>query len=104
MKGRESYCLSSLKKAFIVQQGEVQSPAPEEEQPQGPVYSGGHPAGKQLGRKRPGGPSGQQGEHKPAKGPCCKEVNVPGQKGHGHTGDSLTKDHEDDEGTRAFLL
>lgn len=33
------------------QQGEVQSPVPGEEQPQAPTRAGGHPAGKQLGRK-----------------------------------------------------
>jgi len=41
-----------------IQQGEVQSPAPGEEQLQAPVRAGGNLAGKQLCRKEPGG-SGQ---------------------------------------------
>jgi len=38
----------------------VQSLAPGEEQPQTPVYTGGHPTGRQLCGKRPGGPGGHQ--------------------------------------------
>ena len=56
-----------------VQQGEVRSPAPGEEQPQAPVYSGGRPAGKQLGRKGPGGAGGPQVERQPAMCPWGKE-------------------------------
>lgn len=49
-----------------VQQGEIQSPAPEEEQPHAPGCDWGLPAGKQLGQKGLGGPGGQQIEHDPA--------------------------------------
>lgn len=44
-KKKKSLWLCLVKK---VQQGEVQSPAPGEEQLQAPVPPGGHPAGKQL--------------------------------------------------------
>lgn len=44
----------------------MQSPSPEEEQLHAPGHHGGLPAGKQLGRKGLGGPSGQQIEHDPA--------------------------------------
>ena len=37
-----------------VRQGEVQSPAPEEEQPHAPVHAGPYQAGKQLCGKGPG--------------------------------------------------
>jgi len=37
-----------------VQQGEVQNPAPGEDQPQAPVYAGVHQAGKPLSRTGPG--------------------------------------------------
>lgn len=40
--------------------GEAQSPAHGEEQPQAPGRAGGRPAGKQLGRKGPGGPGGHR--------------------------------------------
>ncbi|GAB0181745.1 mitochondrial enolase superfamily member 1 [Grus japonensis] len=56
-----------------VQQEEVQSPAPGEEQPHAPVYAGGHPAGKQLCRSVPGDPGGHQAEHEAAMCPCCTE-------------------------------
>lgn len=52
------------------QQEGVPSPASEEEKPQTPpVYAGGCPAGKQLGREGSGCP----GEHGPALGSCSKE-------------------------------
>ncbi len=34
---------------------------------------GGHPAGKQLGRKEPGGPGGHEVEREPTMCPCRKE-------------------------------
>ncbi|KAK4827955.1 LOW QUALITY PROTEIN: hypothetical protein QYF61_022657 [Mycteria americana] len=37
------------------------------------IYAGDHPAGKQLGRKGPGGPGGLQVEHEPAMYSCIKE-------------------------------
>lgn len=37
------------------------------------IYTGGHPAGKQFGRKEPKGPGGHQVEHEPVTHPCCKE-------------------------------
>ncbi|KAK4826931.1 hypothetical protein QYF61_012780 [Mycteria americana] len=37
---------------------EMQSPVPGDKYLHAPGYAGGHPAGKQLGRKRPGDPSG----------------------------------------------
>ena len=49
-----------------VQQVEVQSPAPEEEQPHAPVYAGGCQAGKQLDRKGPENPGGHKVEQDPA--------------------------------------
>jgi len=58
---------------YAAQQGEVKSLAPEEEQPQAPVHGGSHPAGKQLGRSRPGGPGGHKIQHEPAKCFCCEE-------------------------------
>jgi len=54
----------------VPHEGEVQSPAPGQEQPQVPFYTDGHPDGKHPGRKGPGGPAGHQVEHKPAMGPC----------------------------------
>ena len=57
----------------MVQQGEVQIPAPREEQAHAPVHAGGWLAGKQIGRKGPGGPGGHQVEHEPAMGPYGKE-------------------------------
>lgn len=53
--------------------GKVHSPAPVEEQSHTPIYTGTHPAGKQLGRKRPRDPGGLQVECEPAVCPCCKE-------------------------------
>jgi len=37
------------------------------------LYAGVHLTGKELGRKRPGGPGRHQLEHVPAKCPCSKE-------------------------------
>ena len=56
-----------------VQQGEVQSPAPGEEQLQAPVHAGESPAGKQLYKKRSAGPDGHQVDHEPAIYPCGQE-------------------------------
>jgi len=53
-----------------VQQGEVQSPAPGEEQPHAPVYDGDHSVEKQLCREGPGGPGGHQVDHEAAICPC----------------------------------
>lgn len=52
------------------QQGEGQSPAPEEEQPQAPGHAG---AAQRQTRKGPGGSGGHQVEHEPGKCPCGKE-------------------------------
>ncbi|KAK4828642.1 hypothetical protein QYF61_000290 [Mycteria americana] len=56
-----------------VQQGEVQNPAPAEEQSQAPMYAGGCPSRKQLCRKGPGGPGGHQVGYELAICLCCKE-------------------------------
>lgn len=37
------------------------------------LHAGGHPVGKQLDRKGPGGPGGHQIEHEPAMHPCSNE-------------------------------
>lgn len=50
-------------------QQEVQSPAPEEEQPQAPVCAGEQRTGKMLGQKNPGGPCGAR-SHLQAIFPC----------------------------------
>lgn len=46
-----------------VQEEEIQSPEPEEEQLQAPGHAGGHPDGKQISRKGHWGPSRHQVEH-----------------------------------------
>ena len=51
----------------------MQSPALGDEQPQAPPHAGGHPAGKQLGWKRPRGPGGHHVEPEPAMCPCGKK-------------------------------
>lgn len=56
-----------------VQQGDLQCPAPGEEEPQTLVHAGGHLAGEQVGRNGPGGPGGHQVEQKAAMCPCHKE-------------------------------
>ena len=56
-----------------VQQGQVQGPAPGEEQQHAPVQAGGGPAGEQLCGEGPGCPSGQQVDHEPAACPGCQE-------------------------------
>lgn len=53
IRGRKfswSQCLAVYSKS----ESTKRSPAPGEEQPHVPVYSGGHPDGKQLGREEPG--------------------------------------------------
>lgn len=44
-----------------------------EQQPQAPVHAGGHPAGKQRVRNRPGCPGGHQVDHEKAMCLCRKE-------------------------------
>jgi len=56
-----------------VQQGQVQGPAPGEEQPQAPVEARGGPPGEQLCGKGPGCPGGRQVNHEPAVCPGCQE-------------------------------
>jgi len=46
-----------------------------EEQPHAPVYAGGQPARKQLGRKGPGGPGAHHVEHV-QRAVVTKNVNV----------------------------
>ena len=48
-----------------VQQREMQSPAPREQQLQAPVRAGGQLAGKQLCREGPGDPGEQPADHEP---------------------------------------
>jgi len=50
----------------------MQIPASREEQPRALVYDGGHPAGKQLGRKGPWVPGGHEIEHELAMCSCGK--------------------------------
>lgn len=69
----EHFCTRHWGDTHQVQQGEVQSPAPGEEQPHVPGRAGGYAAGKQPGSKGPGGPCGQRVEYKPTVCPCCKE-------------------------------
>jgi len=59
-------------KPHQVQQREIPSPAPGEEQPQASVHASGYPAGKQLGRKGLRGPGGHQAERAPAMHPHSK--------------------------------
>lgn len=56
-----------------IQQGEVQSPVPGEEQFQAPIHARGHPAGQHFCRKGPRSTSGYQVEHKSAMCPCSKQ-------------------------------
>ena len=58
----------------FMKQGEVQSPAPGEEKCQAPAHAGNCLAGKQLCRKRPGGPGEHHDDHDLAMYPCCQEV------------------------------
>lgn len=55
-----------------VQQGEVKNSSLGEEQLQAAIHSGGCTAGKQVGRKSPGDPSGHQAGYEPEMCPCCK--------------------------------
>ena len=56
------------------QQRGVPSPASEEEKPHAPVYAGGCPAEKQLGRKDSGCPGGHQVHRELVIQACGKEV------------------------------
>ena len=56
-----------------IQQGQVQGPAPGEEQPHAPVKAWGGPAGEQLCGQGPGCPSGRQVHNEPAVCPGCQE-------------------------------
>jgi len=56
-----------------VQQGQVQGPAPGEEQPHASVHAQGSPAGEQLCGEGPGCPGGRQVDHEPAVCPGCQE-------------------------------
>jgi len=49
-----------------VQHGQMEGSAPGEEEPRASVPAGSSAAGKEVYRKGPGGPGGQQGDHKPA--------------------------------------
>ena len=57
-----------------VQQGQMQGPAPGEEQPQAPVQARGRPAGEQLCGEGPGCPSGWQVDHESAVCPGYQEA------------------------------
>jgi len=56
-----------------VQQGQVQGPAPGDEQPHAPVEAWGGPAGEQLCGEGPGSAGGRQIDHEPAVCPGCQE-------------------------------
>ena len=56
-----------------IQQGQVQGPAPGEEQPHAPVQAWGGPAGEQLCREGPGRPGRRQVNHEPVVCPGCQE-------------------------------
>jgi len=56
-----------------IQQGQVQDPAPGEEQPHAPVQTWGGPAGEQLYGEGPGSAGGRQADHEPAVCPGCQE-------------------------------
>jgi len=56
-----------------VQQGQMQGPAPGEEQPHVSVQARGGPAGEQLCGEGPGCPGGRQVNHEPAVCPGCQE-------------------------------
>jgi len=53
--------------------GKCKVPHQGEEQPQVPAHVRGHLARKQLCKKGPGGPGGNQVDHEPAMCPCSKE-------------------------------
>jgi len=56
-----------------VQHGQMQSPAPGEEQPHASVQAWGGPGGVQLCGEGPGCPGGRQVNHEPAVCPGCQE-------------------------------
>ena len=56
-----------------VQQGQVQGPAPGQEQPHAPVQAWGGPAGEQLCGEGPGSVGGRQVDHEPAVCSGCQE-------------------------------
>ena len=56
-----------------VQQGQVQGPAPGEEQPHASVQDQGRPSGEQLCGEGPRCPGGWQVDHEPAACPGCQE-------------------------------
>ena len=56
-----------------VQQGQMQGPAPGEEQPHASVQAWGGPAWEQLCGEGPGCPGGRQVNHEPAVCPGCQE-------------------------------
>jgi len=66
----ESWAERNLMK---VQQGQVQGPAPGEEEPPAPVQARGGPAGEQLCREGLGCPVGWHINHEPAVCPGCQE-------------------------------
>jgi len=57
-----------------VQQGQVQGPAPGEEQPHTSVQAWGWPTGEQPCGEGPGCPSGRQVNHEPAVWPGCQDA------------------------------
>jgi len=56
-----------------VQQGQVQGPAPGEEQPHAPLQARDGPAGEQHCGEGPGCPGERQVDHEPALCPGCQE-------------------------------
>jgi len=56
-----------------VQQGQMQGPAPGEEQPHASVQAWGIPVGEQLCGEGPECPGGRQVDKKPAVSPGCQE-------------------------------
>lgn len=61
-----------MSQTHAVHHGEVQSPAPGEEQSPVPIYTMYEAAGKQLCRKGLGSSSGNRGEHEQSVRPCSK--------------------------------